>query len=88
MGMPLQIYRRGMGRVALLQQPPWPHGQGVGLLTCRLPARVPQAVLGDSKLCKFIRDVQLAYACAALASKILQVLHECSVSSVVRAIVL
>ena len=83
--MPLQIHRRGMGRVALLQQPPWPHGQGVGLLIRRLRARVPQAVLGDSKLCKFIRDVQHAYACAALASKILQVLHECSLSSVVGA---
>ena len=83
--MPLQSYRRRMGRVALLQQPPWPHGQGIGLLIRRLRARIPQAVLGDGKLCKFIRDVQQAYACAALASKILQVLHECSPSSVVGA---
>ena len=36
------------GRVALLQQPVWPHGQGVGLLIRRLPARVPQGVLGES----------------------------------------
>ena len=41
-----------LGRVALLQQPLWPHGQGVGPPIRRLRARVPQGVLGESKLCK------------------------------------
>ena len=44
-------------------------------------------VLGDRIHCKFIRAVHQAYACAALASKILQVLHECSLSSVARVMV-
>jgi hypothetical protein len=45
-------------------------------------------VLGDSKLCQFKLTVHQAHACATLASKILQVLHEFSVSCVVRSMAL
>jgi hypothetical protein len=45
-------------------------------------------VLGDSKLCKLIRAVHQACACTPPASQILQVLHECTLSSVVRGMVL
>jgi hypothetical protein len=40
-------------------------------------------VLGDNKLCTYICAVHQAYACATFAGKILQVLHECSLSSVI-----
>ena len=43
------LHQGRLGYMTLLQQPPWPNGQGVGLLIRRLRVRVPQGVLGDSK---------------------------------------
>ena len=76
-----------LGRVALLQQPLWPHGQGIGLLT-------NPKIAGSSPAGGAWREqalqvaVHQAYACTTLASMILQVLCECSLSSVLRAMVL
>ena len=58
-GLPAGGHHRQLGVYSwscdLRDKPPWPNGQGVGLLIRRLWARVPQGVLHVS--CYFSRDV-------------------------------
>ena len=75
------------GRVALLQQPPWPHGQGIGLVTNPKIAGSSPAGGAWREQALQVAEHQV-YAGTTLASMILQVLCECSLSSVARAMVL